>query len=195
MSKFVVVQPGVFESPISAQQFVVDTVGTVGSVDVVSSQSFTTTAAGASPDYLRYLYGKPVKTDRINEPTLFDFVLMPIDGSFVRLHRGNYITFLTRQFGPWFTGYITNEPELTSIGTDINQNPIWAYTYQATSDDYLLNLQPLGLMPPFINTTHGAILRTLASRLAPECLTPQVFLMGRLLLATLLTHLRSFSRL
>lgn len=132
---------------------------------------FNSTAPGTNANYYKYLdssiNGKIAKTDRIAEPTLLDFCLIPYDASFVKLRRGNYITVDTVTFPKWFTGYITNDPELTYLGTDGSHNPVWGYKYQATSDDYILNLSPLGIMPPFTNTTMGAVLKTLVAQLAP----------------------------
>jgi hypothetical protein len=133
---------------------------------------FNSTAPGTNANYYKYLdssiNGKMAKTDRIAEPTLLDFCLIPYDGSFVKLRRGNYITVDTVTFPKWFTGYITNDPELTYLGTNgTSHTPVWGYKYQATSDDYILNLSPLGLMPPFTNTTMGAILTALVAQLAP----------------------------
>jgi hypothetical protein len=132
---------------------------------------FNSTAPGTNANYYKYLdssiNGKIAKTDRIAEPTLLDFCLIPYDGSFVKLRRGNYITVDTVTFPKWFTGYVTNDPELTYLGTDGSHNPVWGYKYQATSDDYILNLSPLGIMPPFTNTTMGAVLKTLVAQLAP----------------------------
>jgi hypothetical protein len=133
---------------------------------------FNSTAPGTNANYYKYLdssiNGKMAKTDRIAEPTLLDFCLIPYDGSFVKLRRGNYITVDTVTFPKWFTGFITNDPELTYLGTDgTSHTPIWGYKYQATSDDYILNLSPLGMMPPFTNTTMGVILKTLVAQLAP----------------------------
>jgi hypothetical protein len=127
--------------------------------------TFTTTQPGASSDYIKYIYGQLTKTDRVNEPDLLDFALFPSDNSFVKLNRGAYVTLWSSSYGMWFSGYITNEPELEYIGT-AKGSGVWAYRYQATSDDYILNLKPLGLFPPFINTTQGAILKTLANALS-----------------------------
>jgi hypothetical protein len=51
--------------------------------------------------------------------------------------------------------------------TSPNKTPVWGYKYRATSDDYVLNLNPIGIIPPFINTTSGAIIEALINKLAP----------------------------
>jgi hypothetical protein len=133
--------------------------------------TFTTTQSGASADYLKYVYNGIAKTDRVNDPDLCDFYLHGWDGAFVKLSRGAYITISTDTYGVWFTGYITNDPELEFLGTKNVAGvttPVWGFRYEATSDDYILNLKPLGILPPFINTTQGEILRTLVQLLAPQ---------------------------
>lgn len=130
--------------------------------------TFTSTAPGTSADYARYLYTKPVKTDQLNDSDFLDFSLVPIDGNFVKLKRGNYITISTATYGNWFTGFITNDPELEPIGKDPKTGQyVWGFKYKATSDEYLLNQQSLGILPPFQNMTQGAILTYLVNQLAP----------------------------
>lgn len=130
--------------------------------------TFTSTMSGASADYERYLGSLPVKTMRYKDSTLFDFTLIPLDTSFVKLHRGAYISFSTTTYPKWFTGYILNEPEPEYLGKDsTTKQPIWGYKYQATSDEYILSVKPIGIIPPFLNMTWGAILKSLAERLMP----------------------------
>lgn len=130
--------------------------------------AFTTTQPGASADYIKYTSGKPIKTDSVNEPTLFDFVLAPWDLNFVKLNRGAYLTFDTVTYPKWFTGYVTNEPQLEYLGTNSAGGQVYGYRYQATDDSYILNLKPVGLWQPFINTTAGAIIKQIVSRLDPN---------------------------
>jgi hypothetical protein len=139
--------------------------------------TFTTTAAGASSDYIRYLEGKAKKVDKQGQPTTLEFTLVPVDGSFVKLVRGNYIKFDTVTYPNWFTGFITNAPEYEYLGTKSGV-PTWGYRYKAVSDEYLLNLKPIGLVPPFVNMTMGAILRYLVGVLAPGLYTTTGILDG-----------------
>jgi hypothetical protein len=133
--------------------------------------AFTTTAAGASSDYRKYLFNEKVtKTDNKNAPTLFEFSLAPTDASFVKLVRGNYITFNTVTYPNWFTGFIINDPELVYLGTKASA-PVFGYKYQAMSDELILNLKPIGIVPPFINMNMGDILKYLAARLCPGMFT------------------------
>lgn len=128
--------------------------------------TFSSTRVGSNPDYSRYIYGNIKKTDRYQNSVLLDFALAPIDSSFVKLTKGSYITVDSTTYPKWFTGYITNEPELTYLGTK-NGNPVWGYVYQATSDEYILNFKPLGIIYPFLNTTMGGILKNLITRILP----------------------------
>lgn len=128
--------------------------------------TLTSTMAGASADYVKYLWGKPVKTDRYKDPWLLDFSLAPVDASFVKLTRGSYIVLDTTKYPKWFTGYIINDPDLEFLGSK-NDQPVYGYRYRATSDEYILNLKPLGLVPMFFNVSQGAILKQLAEKLAP----------------------------
>lgn len=130
--------------------------------------TFSTTQLGASAiNYTKYLAGKITKTDRYKDATLLDFALSPFDASFVRLVRGAYITINSTLYQKVFTGYITNEPSLTYLGHK-NNVPIWGYVYQASSDEYVLNLKPVGVLPTFTNVTMGYIIKQLAARLVPN---------------------------
>lgn len=126
------------------------------------SWTFTTTQAGASSDYTKYLLDEAVLTDRDGSPILLDFELAAGDDpAFVKLIRGAYIKMGSVQTPNWFTGYITNDPELEYLGVDSHKNPIWGYKYEATDDSYMLSLKPIGLLPPFINQTADQILAAL----------------------------------
>jgi hypothetical protein len=130
--------------------------------------TFTTTQAGASADYIKYLYAQPVvRLDKVNEPTVLDFSLVPWNASFVKLTRGAYITFNTATFPNWFTGYVTNDPQLEYLGTAHNA-PVYGYKYEATDDSYILNLKPLGLVAPYLNSFSGNILKDLVGILDPD---------------------------
>src|ERR1700737_169390 len=135
------------------------------------STTFTATqTGGSSADYFKYVYGPIQKTDRVNDPALLDFKVTAWDGSFVKLNRGAYVTITTSTYGVWFTGFVTNDPDLEYFGTTAVagvSTPVYGYKYQATSDEYLLNLKPIGIVPPFINTNHGTILKYLVKLLTP----------------------------
>lgn len=121
--------------------------------------TFTSTMAGASADYIKYLQGSPVKKDRLNSPALLDFALAPWDSSFVKLVRGAHITIDSTTYPGWFSGYITNDPQLTFLGKDgLTKLPVFGYNYEATDESYILGLKPIGLLPPFINMTAGEVL-------------------------------------
>lgn len=123
---------------------------------------------GAALDYIRYVYGQPEKTTQINSPALLNFSLAPFDGAFVKLVRGNHIDFTTTTYGIWFSGYITNDPALEYLGKDGDTDlPVYGFQYEATSDEYILNIKPLGIVPPFLGATQGDILKSLIEVLAP----------------------------
>ncbi len=130
--------------------------------------TFTSTMSGATANYERYLYGQPVKSMRYKDSALLDFTLVPLDAAFVKLHRGAYITLDSVTYPKWFTGYIVNEPEPIFLGKDsVTKQPVWAFKYQATSDEYVLSAKPIGIIPPFLNMSMGAILKNLIERLVP----------------------------
>lgn len=131
------------------------------------SVSFTSTKVGSNSDYLRYVFDGITKTDTYKDTALLDFALAPIDVAFVKLGRGDFININSTTYPNWFTGYITNDPEITYLGVDKNHNPVWGYRYQASRDELILSLKPLGLIPPFINSTMGSIIKAVVASLDP----------------------------
>jgi len=131
-------------------------------------------------DYTRYLVSpeesSPVLRDRMNLPSLLDFSLVPADLAFMTPRRSAYVRLTgladalppggPRLLGALFTGYITNEPAVEYLGKN-NAGPVYGFRCQATSEEYLLNIKHLGVIPPLLNQTAGQILRLLAERLQP----------------------------
>ncbi|MBI1750472.1 MAG: hypothetical protein HY234_03660 [Acidobacteria bacterium] len=131
-------------------------------------------------NYTRYLISPEqspvVLRDRMNLPSLFDFSLAPADAQFVPPRRTAYVRVTgladalppggPRVPGPLFTGYVTNEPAIEFLGAR-SGGPVDGYRFQATSEEYLLNIKRLGIVPPFLNQTAGQILRMLTERLQP----------------------------
>ncbi len=131
-------------------------------------------------NYTRYLVSPEqspaVLRDRMNLPSLFDFSLAPADAQFIPPRRSAYVRVTgladalppggPRVPGPLFTGYITNEPAIEFLGAR-SGGPIYGYRFQATSEEYLLNIKRLGTIPPFLNQTAGQILRLLTQQLQP----------------------------
>jgi len=131
-------------------------------------------------DYTSYLANPEdapvVLRDRMNLPALLDFTLVPADNEFVVPRRSAYIRLSgladslppggPRVPGPLFTGYLTNEPAIDFLGV-LNSRPLHGYRYQATSEEYLLNVKRIGILPPFLNQTAGQILRLLTELLQP----------------------------
>jgi hypothetical protein len=131
--------------------------------------TFSTTMTGGNADYVKYLFqdgSKLTKTDTKDQPALLDFALVPWDGSFVKLTRGAYIELSTSTYPNWFTGFVTNSPDLQYLGSRAGV-PVWGYVYRATSDEYILSLNPLGIVPTFFNKPMGQILKLLAERCSP----------------------------
>ncbi|MCL6566117.1 MAG: hypothetical protein K6U09_06810 [Acidobacteriia bacterium] len=131
-------------------------------------------------DYTRYL-AAPDRTpavlrDEMNLPARLDFVLMPADLEFRAPSRSAYVRLEglaeslppggPRVPGPLFTGFVTHEPEVEFLGV-ANGQPVYGFHYQATSEEYLLNVKRLGPLPPFLNQTAGQILRFLVEHLLP----------------------------
>lgn len=131
-------------------------------------------------DYTRYLASPSrsplVLRDRVNLPALLDLSLVPADAYFLPPHRSAYVRLTgladalppggPRVPGAIFTGYVTSEPVIEYLGLH-NGSPLYGYRLQATSEEYLLNIKRIGVLPPFLNQTAGQILRMLAERLQP----------------------------
>lgn len=125
---------------------------------------------GASSNYLKYIHGEVKKQDRHKDSTLLDFALAAptTDSSFKALARGAYIKLDTVTYPSWFTGYVTNEPSLEFFGKHPTTGvPVYGYQYEATSDEYILSLKPIGFVEPFLNVTMGQVLKILAGILCP----------------------------
>ncbi|HWV46676.1 MAG TPA: hypothetical protein VN039_11760, partial [Nitrospira sp.] len=127
----------------------------------------TISEAGVVTDYTRYIYGGVQKTDNAADPNLLDFSLFSYNRKVSMPKAGAYVTITTATYGAWFTGYIITDPEVTYIGEQRTVGPRWAWKYQATSDELVLNKHPLGIIPPFINQTQGQILKQLVAILSP----------------------------
>lgn len=127
------------------------------------------TRPGTTSSYVPFLFSDIVREDNLNVPVLLDFSLAPCDDpSFVKLQRGDYIVLDTVTYPKWFTGYITNDPELTFLGPHPQTRAaMYGYVYEASSDEYLLSLKPLGILTAFYNKTQGEILSALANILQP----------------------------
>lgn len=132
----------------------------------MSVATFTSTMSGASSDYMKSLFSNPVKTSVIQEADLLDFSLAVGVPGFVKLKRGAYIDLDSNLYPHWYTGFVTNDPQLAYLGAK-DGVPYWGYTYQASGDEYLLSLKPLGLVRPFMNVHMGTILKRMVAVLAP----------------------------
>lgn len=124
------------------------------------------TQGGVTFDATKMKYGSFQLTDNAQAPNLLDFSLFSYSSATAPCTAGAYVQVNTTKYGTIFTGYITTDPQLTYIGTG-KLGPQWAFTYEATSEEVLLNKHPLGIIPPFVNTTQGAILKALVSILSP----------------------------
>ena len=118
-----------------------------------------------------------VLRDRMNLPALLDFTVVPADNGFSVPKRSAYVRLSglanagppggPRVPGSLFTGYLTNEPAIEFLGV-LNGQPVHGYRCQATSEEYLLNVKRIGILPPFLNQTAGQILRFLTEQLQPS---------------------------
>src|ERR1017187_2756242 len=132
--------------------------------------TFTSTQAGSNADYFPFLWNEQqalTKTDKYKSAVLCDFALVKADSTFVKLTRGSYIDISSTTYSHWFTGWITTEPSLTYLGAKNSTTGVWGYRYQATSDEYVLSINPLGILQPYYNMSMGAILKSLAAMIAP----------------------------
>jgi hypothetical protein len=117
-----------------------------------------------------------VLRERMNQPSLLDFVLLPADGDFTAPRRSAYVRLTgladalppggPRVPGALFTGYITSEPQVDFLGVR-NGAPVHGFRCRATSEEILLNVKRIGLLPPFLSQTAGEILRRLTEHLQP----------------------------
>jgi hypothetical protein len=131
-------------------------------------------------DYTRYVaspeQSPPTLRDRINQPALLDWGLVSADASFVVPRRSAYVRLSGRVGNPAagasplagaiFTGLITSEPAADFLGV-AEGRAVHGWRCQATSEEYLLNVKRVGLLPPFLNQTAGGILTFLAEHLLP----------------------------
>lgn len=119
-------------------------------------------------DYIKYLTGSPVIKQSINEPTTIDLDMGAWGTGFVLPRRGSYFTLSTDSDPKYWTGYVTNAPQLEYVGKySPTDQPTWSWHFTGTDDSYILNLAPLGILPVYINQTQGSILKDLAARIAP----------------------------
>lgn len=130
--------------------------------------TLTCSRAGTSTDYVKYLAAGITKTDSKDNSELLDFSLYSTsDPAFVKLTRGDYITVNSTKYPKWFTGVIINDPELEYLGSKAGQ-PVWGYKYQATADDYILNVKPVGQTLVYLNRFAGEIIKDLVNKLNPD---------------------------
>lgn len=79
-------------------------------------------------------------------------------------------------FPAFFTGYITNEPEVVPIGADAGtvdpaaDDPTqryYGYVCQCTGEEIVLDMNLIGFIQPFVNLTVGGIIAALGELLLP----------------------------
>jgi len=133
---------------------------------VLTLTSTDPTLAGI--DYIKYLTGSPVIKQSVNEPTTIDLDMAAWGSGFVLPRRGSYFVLGTDSDPTYWTGFVTNAPQLEYVGKySPTDQPTWSWHFTGTDDSYILNLAPLGILPVYINQTQGAIIKDLANRIAP----------------------------
>lgn len=122
----------------------------------------------AGIDFIKYVKDKPVISRGLNEPSTLDFTLARWGSGFVLPRRGSYFQLGITGNPTYFTGFCTEAPELEFEGKrPSDDQAIWSWQFKLTSDEYILNLAPLGILPVYINQTQGNIIKDLANRIAP----------------------------
>lgn len=115
-------------------------------------------------NYLKYLYERELtKHSTINETSTINFSFTDIDQQFIKPVRGDYITIGTPTYPKFFTGFIITEGDYEYLGNSGGNNLKYGFKYKASSDEYVLSLQPIGIVTPFLNVSQGAILKSLVS--------------------------------
>lgn len=116
------------------------------------------------------------KVHTLNTPPQLGFALgQPLNGgAWTKPPRWSEVRLDTPEFEGFFTGFITNEPAGEPMGEDSDGTQLVAYHYTAIGEEILLDMNAIGVIPPFINETDGSIVKKLIARLSPSVGSPPV---------------------
>jgi hypothetical protein len=135
-------------------------------------------------DYTVYVVAGTLKVkDAVNVPTLTQFSLVNIDGSFEVPRRSAYVRVVSEKFPDKVlaTGYVTNDPVAKPLGMLARAGAGFGFRgYQfdvtVTSDEWMLNVKTAQVyIPAFTAKGQGQILANLAQALAPNLLDVSSF--------------------
>lgn len=110
------------------------------------------------------------KTHELNQKPTLDFILAadPFDAStFVVPPRGSEVRVDSGTYPNFFTGFINTDPTAKPISTDASERPLIGWLFQATGEEILLDMNRIGIRPPFTNQLDGEILASLIQTLVP----------------------------
>src|ERR1039458_5533489 len=102
-------------------------------------------------DYTKYVVDQSISiTKSINVPTTCSITLCNQDGAFVLPALRSYIRiYSTKYQRSLFTGFLTNDPARTFLAVGGAANQLFNFQLSFTSDEYLLNIKNVALIPTF----------------------------------------------
>lgn len=116
------------------------------------------------------------KVHQLNTPPQLGFVLgPPLGASWTKPPRWSEIRLDTPEYPGFFTGFLTNEPGAEPLGEDIDGTQIVGYHYTAVGEEILLDMNAIGVIPPFVGLLDGQIIAALIAKLSPGVGSPAVF--------------------
>jgi hypothetical protein len=124
--------------------------------------AFKLTIAGT--DFTKYLVPtiQPVLDDELNSSKFFNFAIYPADNNFGVVTQNQFVR-LTSNQGTVFTGYVTATPLLTIVAPQFA-----GYNVTAQSEEWAFNNASFGIVPDFVGTFAGDILKSLIQLAAPN---------------------------
>jgi hypothetical protein len=114
------------------------------------------------------------KTWEVNLPQQCSFFVggdLRAIASFPRPVQGTEVWIDSTTFPAFFTGYITSETEVVPVGEadnpDGTKTPLYGYRCDCHGSEVLLDMNRIGIIPPFTNKTIGDIIAALGDYLIP----------------------------
>lgn len=132
------------------------------------------TGGSGYTDYSAWLWSQDTstplitKTHQVNTAQQIKFALQNGVTGLVVPDAGNRIRVTTNNYGQWFTGYLTQIPQLTVIGSNSDGTPVYGYQMLAVSEELRLEWQTSAIFPtlaPFANRTQGQIIKSMIAAL------------------------------